>query len=149
MPDDHRPRTRYPVGYASGVFDMFHVGHLNILRRARERCDLLVAGVATDEYVTGLKGSSPVIPLAERMEIVSAIIYVDEVVLDRSEDKTLAWRSRPFDVIFKGDDWQGTEKGSRLEAEMGELGVDVVYFPYTVDTSSAQLRRRLKEHHWT
>jgi glycerol-3-phosphate cytidylyltransferase len=138
----------YPVGYASGVFDMFHVGHLNILRRARERCEWLIVGVATDEYVEALKGVRPVIPLDERVAIVSAIGIVDEVILDRSEDKRLAWSERKFDVVFKGDDWRGAGKGLRLEAEMRELGVDVVYFPYTLHTSSAMLRERLQEHGW-
>jgi glycerol-3-phosphate cytidylyltransferase len=145
-PDAH-PRV-YPVGYASGVFDMFHVGHLNILRRAKERCELLVAGVASDAYVVELKGDTPVIPEAERLEIVASIVHVDEVLLDRSQDKTLAWKQRQFDVIFKGDDWAGTDKGIRLEETMGALGVDVVYFPYTRHTSSTELRRRLQDHHW-
>lgn len=134
----------YPVGYASGVFDMFHIGHLNILRRASRRCDLLVVGIATDDYVEGLKGMAPVIPLSERLDIVSAIGVVGEVVVDHSEDKKLAWARRQFDVIFKGDDWRGAPKGQRLEADMLTLGVDVVYFPYTVHTSSAILRSHLR-----
>jgi glycerol-3-phosphate cytidylyltransferase len=138
----------YPVGYASGVFDMFHVGHLNILQRARARCDWLIVGVATDEYVEELKGVGPVIPLDERVAIVSAIGIVDEVILDRSEDKSLAWSERKFDVVFKGDDWRGVPKGVRLEERMRELGVEVVYFPYTTHTSSAMLRERLQEHGW-
>lgn len=139
---------RYPVGYASGVFDMFHVGHLRILQHSRSHCSTLVVGVATDEYVASLKGSPPVIPFDERVEIVSALALVDEVVPDASEDKTLAWKHRNFDVIFKGDDWQGDPRGDRLEADMSELGVDVVYFPYTRHTSSAMLRARLKRHKW-
>lgn len=133
----------YPTGYASGVFDMFHIGHLNLLRRARQRCSTLVVGVASDEYVADLKGERPVIPLEERVAIVEELRIVDEVIVDHSEDKTLAWRHRPFDAIFKGDDWQGTPKGFRLEAQMAELGVDVVYFPYTGHTSSTQLRAYL------
>ncbi len=138
----------WTVGYASGVFDMFHVGHLNILRRAAESCERLVVGVATDEYVEQLKGSRPVIPTDERLDIVSALTVVDEVMLDHSEDKTLAWAARPFDVIFKGDDWRGEPKGLRLEAQMAELGVAVCYFPYTTHTSSAMLRQRLRDHNW-
>lgn len=148
MTDNGSPRPRYRVGYASGVFDMFHVGHLNILRRARECCDWLIVGVATDEYVEELKGVGPVIPLDERVAIVSALAIVDEVILDRSEDKSLAWSERNFDVVFKGDDWRGAPKGVRLEETMRELGVDVVYFPYTLHTSSAMLRERLQEHNW-
>lgn len=136
-------RMTYDVGYASGVFDMFHVGHLNLLRRARNRCRHLVVGVASDEYVEQVKGRSPVVPCDERIDIISALGLVDEVVIDRAEDKRMVWGQRPFDVIFKGDDWQGTPKGYRLERAMGELGVDVVYYPYTRHTSSTILRSRL------
>ncbi len=132
------------VGYASGVFDMFHVGHLNVLRRARAHCRHLVVGVASDEYVVDLKGRLPVVPLEERLEIIEALGLVDEVVVDHSQDKTLAWRRRPFDVIFKGDDWRATPRGDRLEADMGALGVAVVYFPYTRSTSSTLLRQHLE-----
>src|SRR4051794_21312181 len=131
------------VGYASGVFDMFHVGHLNILRRARQHCETLVVGVASDEYVLDLKGLAPVVPLIERLEIIGALGIVDEVIIDHAEDKTLAHAERPFDVIFKGDDWRGTAKGARLEADMAVLGVQVMYFPYTQHTSSTLLRRYL------
>lgn len=128
------------TGYASGVFDMFHVGHLNLLRRAREHCEVLVVGVASDEYVLALKGREPVVPLAERLEIVSSLRFVDEVIIDRSEDKRVAWRDRNFDAIFKGDDWRGSPKGDRLEQAMDEVGARVVYFPYTLHTSSSRLR---------
>lgn len=133
----------FTTGYASGVFDMFHVGHLNLLRRARQHCDFLVVGVGSDEYVEALKGRRPVVELEERRQIVSELRCVDEVVVDHSEDKTLAWRDRPFDAIFKGDDWAGTPKGDRLEAAMAALGVEVVYFPYTPQTSSTLLREYL------
>ena len=133
----------YDVGYASGVFDMFHVGHLNILRNASQRCRTLVVGVGSDEYVEELKGRPPVIPLAERLEIISALSIVDEVIVDHSEDKTVAFQDRPFDVIFKGDDWKGTAKGARLQEQMESVGVDVVYFPYTLHTSSTILRAHL------
>ena len=133
----------YDVGYASGVFDMFHVGHLNLLRRARTHCRWLVVGVASDEYVEYLKGRPAVVPCDERFEIVSELGLVDEVLVDRAVDKRLVWHQRPFDVIFKGDDWQGTPRGARLEHEMAGLGVSVVYFPYTEHTSSTMLRSYL------
>ncbi len=133
----------YGVGYASGVFDMFHIGHLNILRRAREHCETLVVGVASDEYVDTLKGRPPVVPLVERLEIISALGIVDEVIIDHAEDKTLAWQERNFDVIFKGDDWKETAKGERLEEQMRAVGAEVVYFPYTLHTSSTLLRAYL------
>ena len=128
------------VGYASGVFDLFHVGHLNLLRSASQHCDHLIVGVASDEYVQSLKGITPVVPCDERAEIVSNLRFVDEVIVDRSADKTLAWHQRPFDVIFKGDDWRGSPKGDRLEAEMASVGARVEYFPYTLHTSSTRLR---------
>lgn len=138
--------TLYRVGYASGVFDMFHVGHLNILREASQRCEVLVVGVATDEYVTRLKGVPPVIPFVERTQIISALRVADEVVPDDSADKRVAWRHRRFDAIFKGDDWKDAPKGRALEHEMASVGVDVVYFPYTVHTSSTKLRAFLDLH---
>jgi glycerol-3-phosphate cytidylyltransferase len=145
---DAAPAPRYQVGYASGVFDMFHVGHLRILQHSRLHCATLVVGVATDEYVESLKGTGPVIPFEERLEIVASLRLVDEVVADTSEDKKQAWERRPFDAIFKGDDWRGDPRGTRLEADMADLGVEVVYFPYTRQTSSSMLRARLQRHNW-
>lgn len=132
--------VEYEVGYASGVFDMFHVGHLNLLRSARSFCRHLVVGVASDEYTEKIKGSMPVVPCDERLDIIASLGIVDEVMIDRSEDKRLAWQQRRFDAIFKGDDWQGTPKGYRLEKAMAEVGAAVVYFPYTRHTSSSILR---------
>ena len=129
------------VGYVPGAWDMFHIGHLNILRRAHEHCDHLIAGVVLDDVLEKAKGRLPVVPHAERMEIVGAMGCVDEVVTDVSSDKTVMWHRLHFDVLFKGDDWKGTPKGDRLEAGLGELGVRVVYFPYTVHTSSTLLRQ--------
>lgn len=131
------------VGYVPGGFDMLHIGHLNILRAARERCGRLVVGVATDESLMKMKGRYPVIPHQERMEIVAQLRFVDDVVTDYSVDKRAAWRAHPFDVLFKGDDWRGTEKGDRLEAQLAEVGARVVYLPYTRSTSSTMLRQFL------
>jgi glycerol-3-phosphate cytidylyltransferase len=128
------------VGYVPGAWDMFHVGHLNILLRAREQCDLLIVGVVTDETLFAAKGKRPVVPLAERMDVVAAMAPVDRVVVDYSSDKIEAWRSHRFDVLFKGDDWRGTAKGDRLEEQMRSVGVRICYFPYTVETSSTKLR---------
>jgi len=128
------------VGYAPGVYDMFHIGHLNILRRAREHCDHLIAGVVEDDVVARIKGRPPVVPHEERMEVVRALDLVDEVVSDWSSDKFEMWQQLRYDVLFKGDDWKGSSKGQRLEADMRTLGVDVVYFPYTLHTSSTLLR---------
>jgi glycerol-3-phosphate cytidylyltransferase len=131
------------IGYAAGAFDLFHVGHLNILKHAKSQCDYLVAGVVSDEMLKLTKGITAVIPLAERLEIVRHISFVDEARAEVVPDKVDTWREVRFDVFFKGDDWRGTEKGARLEREFAALGVEVVYFPYTMHTSSTQLRRAL------
>lgn len=128
------------VGYVPGGFDMLHIGHLNILRAAARCCDRLVVGVATDESLLRMKGRLPVVPFEERLELVRALRCVDDAVADVSKDKRVAWRRHPFDVLFKGDDWQGTPKGARLEAEMREVGARLVYLPYTPSTSSTMLR---------
>lgn len=127
------------VGYVPGGFDLFHIGHLNILEAARERCDFLIAGVATDEALMEMKGKGPVIPFDERLQIVSSLRLVDRAVADRARDKRIAWQEQRFDVLFKGDDWQGTVKGLLLKQEMAEVGARVVYFPYTARTSSTAL----------
>lgn len=128
------------VGYVPGAWDMFHVGHLNILLRARAHCDRLVVGVVTDEALFAAKQKHPVVPLAERMRVVASIDVVDDVVVDRSSDKLEVWRRVGFDVLFKGDDWIGTPKGIKLEEDMASVGVDVHFFPYTQHVSSTQLR---------
>jgi len=131
------------VGYAPGAYDLFHVGHLNILRLAKQHCDHLIAGVVSDEMCEFAKGKLPVVPLAERLEIVSHISLVDEVFAEMQPDKVETWRTLQFDVLFKGDDWRGTPKGDRLERSFAAVGVQIVYFPYTVQTSSTALRRAL------
>jgi len=133
------------VGYVPGAWDMFHIGHLNILLRAREHCDRLVVGVVTDDALSVAKGRLPIVPHAERMEVVSHIDVVDEVVTDFSSNKLEVWDRIRFDVLFKGDDWRGTAKGEKLEADMTSVGVEVHYFPYTVHTSSSLLRSILAE----
>lgn len=131
------------IGYAAGAFDLFHVGHLNILKHARSQCDYLIAGVVSDEMLELTKGARPIVPLAERLEIVRNIRFVDDAIAEVVPDKLDTWKSVRFDVFFKGDDWRGTEKGQRLERDFAAVGVEVVYFPYTVSTSSTQLRRAL------
>jgi glycerol-3-phosphate cytidylyltransferase len=131
------------VGYAPGVYDLFHVGHLNILRHAKARCDRLIAGVVSDEMCRMAKGVEPFVPASERMEIVSHIDFVDDVFEEVVPDKLETWKVLRFDRIFKGDDWRGTPKGDKLEADFATVGVEVVYFPYTAHTSSTRLRRAL------
>jgi glycerol-3-phosphate cytidylyltransferase len=131
------------VGYAPGAYDLFHVGHLNILRHASEHCDRLIAGVVSDEMLLRTKGRLPVVPLAERIEIVRSLRFVDAVHAETLPDKVDTWREVGFDVIFKGDDWRGTPKGEKLERDFAAVGVEVRYFPYTMHTSSTALRRAL------
>jgi glycerol-3-phosphate cytidylyltransferase len=131
------------IGYTTGVFDMFHVGHLNVLRRARSQCDHLIVGVTTDELATARKGKTPIVPFLERMEIVQNLRYVDDVVPQASMDKLEAWRNLKFDVMFVGDDWRGSAAWTALEQQFSKVGVGIVYFPYTPHTSSTILRRRV------
>lgn len=131
------------IGYAPGVYDMFHVGHLNVLKHARSQCDLLIAGAVSDEMAFQAKGKYPIVPLAERLEILSAITFVDQVHAETVPDKLDTWQELRFTHLFKGDDWRGTPKGDKLEADFATVGVEIVYFPYTVHTSSTLLRRAL------
>jgi glycerol-3-phosphate cytidylyltransferase len=133
------------VGYAPGAYDLFHVGHLNVLRQAAALCDVLVAGVVADDVLESTKGVLPFVPLSERLEIVASIRVVDRVHAETTPDKLDAWRAVGFHRVFKGDDWRGTEKGDALEARLEAVGVEVVYFPYTMHTSSTHLRRALNE----
>lgn len=131
------------IGYAPGAYDLFHVGHLSLLRRAKEHCDFLIAGVVDDGVLIKHKGVKPVVPLAERLEIVRNVRYVDAAHPAFTNDKVEIWRELRFDVLIKGDDWKGTEKGVQMESRFGELGVEIVYVPYGKITSSSALRRTL------
>jgi glycerol-3-phosphate cytidylyltransferase len=135
--------SRPVVGYAPGAYDLFHIGHLNILKHAAENCDRLIAGVVSDEMLLESKGRLPVVPLAERLEIVRNLRFVDAVHAEVVPDKIDTWREVGFDVIFKGDDWRGTPKGDKLERDFAAVGVQVHYFPYTMHTSSTMLRKAL------
>jgi glycerol-3-phosphate cytidylyltransferase len=131
------------IGYAAGAFDLFHVGHLNLLAHARSRCDYLIAGVVSDEMLALTKGITPVVGLEERLQIVQHIDFVDEARAETVPDKLQVWKAVHFDVFFKGDDWKDTPKGNRLVERFGAVGVAVEFFPYTETTSSTVLRRAL------
>ena len=133
------------IGYTTGVFDMFHIGHLNLLRKAKERCDYLIVGISTDEIVKEYKHKIPVIPYEARAAIVQAIKYVDEVVPQTTMDKTQFLKERHFDVMFHGDEWKGTELYNRYEREFARLGVRIEYLPHTVGISSSMLRDKIKK----
>lgn len=131
------------VGYTTGVYDMFHIGHLNILRRAKEQCDYLIVGVSTDELVQHDKHKTPIIPLAERMKIVEAIRYVDKVVPQLDKNKMAAWDKFHFNKMFVGSDWKGTDAWNHFEEQFAPLGVEIVYLDHTDGISSTILREKL------
>ena len=136
---------KYKIGYTTGVFDMFHFGHLNILRRAKEQCEILIVGVSTDELTMEYKNKKPVIPYEERVAIVEAIRYVDQVVPQTSMDKLEAWNKLHFDVIFHGDDWKGTSMYNEIEEKLSKVGCELVFLPHTQGTSSTLLSQALRD----
>ena len=136
---------KYKIGYTTGVFDMFHIGHLNIIRRAKEQCEYLIVGVTTDELCFTRKNKHPIINENERMEIVGAIKYVDRVVPQRDMDKLLAVKEYGCDVVFVGSDWKGTPSWNEYEKQFNTLGCDVVYLDHTDGISSTILREKLKK----
>ena len=136
---------KYEIGYTTGVFDFFHIGHLNILKRAKEQCEYLIVGVGTDELVEGYKHKTPVIPFEERIAIVEAIKYVDKVVVQESMDKFSAWEKLRFNVVFHGDDWKNSNMYDRYIDQFKKVGVDVVFLPHTDGVSSTQIAQRLNK----
>lgn len=136
---------KYKVGYTTGVYDMFHIGHLNIIRRAKEQCDYLIVGVSTDENVQTYKHKTPVIPYEQRKAIVEAIRYVDEVVPQENMDKFAAWEKYHFDAIFHGDDWKGSEMYIEIEAKLKSVGCDMVFLPHTDGISTSQIVQKVHD----
>ena len=131
------------IGYTTGVFDMFHIGHLNILRRAKEQCDFLIVGVSTDELVRHDKNKTPIIPFADRCAIVEAIKYVDKVVPQEDKNKFAAWEKYHFNKMFVGSDWKGTDTWRNFETQFSPVGVESVYLDHTDGISSTILRDRI------
>lgn len=136
---------KYKVGYTTGVFDLFHIGHLNILKKAKEQCEYLIVGVTKDEVVQQYKNKTPIIPFEERKAIVEAIKYVDKVIPQTTMDKYVAWEQEKFNVIFHGDDWKNSSMYNEMEAKLKAVGVEFVYFPYTKGTSSTILTETIKK----
>ena len=130
------------IGYTTGVYDLFHVGHINLLRNAKSMCDRLIVGVTTDELVS-YKGKSSVIPFSERMEIVRSCSYVDAVVPQYDIHKVEQMRKLKASLLFVGDDWYATEKWEKFESDLAEFDARVVYFPYTKGTSSTLINEIL------
>lgn len=142
-------KSKKIVGYTTGVFDLFHIGHLNILRNAKSMCDHLIVGCSTDELVQKFKNKTPIIPFVERVELLQAIPYVDTVVAQDEDsylNKMKAWHSYKFNIMFVGSDWQGTEKWDKIEKEFNDIGVRIIYFPYTKTTSSTKINSILDQY---
>lgn len=133
------------IGYTTGVFDMFHIGHLNILKNAKERCDYLIVGVSTDEVVESYKHKKPIIPFEERIAIVEAIKYVDKVVPQTSMNKIEAWKKLHFNVLFHGSDWKNSQMYNSIIQEFQQYNVEVVFLPHTDGVSSTQLSEVIRK----
>ena len=138
----------YNIGLLMGVFDLFHIGHLNLIRRAKEQCKYLRIGVLSDKLVHEFKHIYPIIPQDERMEILRALRYVDEVILLESRkevSRLYEWHKRPFDCFFSGDDYADNTYWAWEKEELKKLGADMVFFPYTKKRSSSMIRKELQE----
>lgn len=136
---------KYQIGYTTGVFDLFHVGHLNILKRAKEQCEYLIVGISTDELVESYKHKTPVIPFLERAAIVEAIRYVDEVVIQTTLNKMEAWNKYKFNALFHGDDWKNSSLYDEIQTQLSEVGCDVIFLPHTQGISSTDLLKKINK----
>ncbi len=136
---------KYKIGYTSGTFDLFHVGHLNILKKAKEQCDFLIVGVYSDECVKNYKKVQTVFNTEMRAVIIKALQYADQVSVCENRDKVDAWSKFKFDAIFIGDDWKGSDDWNTYEKEMEEKGVDVIYIPYTKGISTSIIKQKINE----
>lgn len=137
-------RKKLIIGYTDGVYDMFHVGHLNMIKEAKSRCDYLIVGVHSDDVVYSYKNHYPVIDEQDRCEIINSLKYVDEAHITRSRDKIDLFTKYHFDVVFIGDDWKGTDRWNHIELELAKVNVKVEYIPYTKGISSTQIREKIK-----
>jgi glycerol-3-phosphate cytidylyltransferase len=139
-------KKRSIIGYTSGVFDLFHIGHVNILRQSKALCDKLIVGVSTDELVYKYKNKYPVIPEKERLKIIKSIKFVNHAIYQDSMDKFINFKKLNFDIMFVGDDWYNNTKWNKLELKFNKLGVKIIYFPYTKSTSSTKINKILDSH---
>ena len=133
------------IGYTDGVYDLFHVGHLNLIKEAKKQCDYLIVGVHSDSIVFEYKHKHTVISDEDRVQIISAIKYVDQAVLNHTRDKIELWKKYHFDIVFIGDDWKGTERWNKIEEELNKIGVKVVYIPYTKRISTTMIKDGIKK----
>ena len=136
---------KYKIGYTDGVYDLFHVGHLNMIQTAKTYCEYLVVGVHGDDVVEEYKNRKPIINEKERRRIVESIKGVDRAEINRFRDKLKLWELYHFDVVFIGDDWKGTERWNNFEKVLGEINVDVVYVPYTKGISTTEIREKIMD----
>jgi glycerol-3-phosphate cytidylyltransferase len=137
-------KVRYRIGYTTGAFDMFHIGHLNLLERIKAMCGKLIVGISTDESMARLKGMSPVVPWEQRARIVGALECVDEVVPNAIVEHEVTWHKLKFDLFAIGEDWKG--RMDNTERELGELGCDVIYLPRTEGISTTSLKERVSHY---
>ncbi|WP_302338887.1 adenylyltransferase/cytidyltransferase family protein [uncultured Ruminococcus sp.] len=139
---------KYKIGYTCGVFDMFHVGHLNLLEKCKSMCDYLIVGVCNDEYVRNIKHKEPVYSEQDRVRILEALKVVDRaelVTIEETNDKILAIEKFHFDVLFSGDDWKGSERYQKTEEQFKKYGAFIEYFPYTQGISTTQIKEKIKK----
>lgn len=136
-------KKKYKIGYTDGVYDLFHIGHLNMIQTAKRCCEYLIVGVHGDDVVEGYKNHRPIINENDRKRIIGSIKGVDRVEINRFRDKLKLWELYHFDVIFIGDDWKGTERWNHFEKVLSEICVDVVYVPYTKGISTTEIRERI------
>ena len=136
-------RKRSKIGYTDGVFDLFHVGHLNMIQTAKRYCEYLIVGVHGDDVVEEYKHYRPIISENDRKRIIESIKGVDRVEINRFRDKLKLWELYRFDVVFIGDDWKGTERWNKFEKLLAEIDVDVVYVPYTQGISTTDIKKRI------
>src|SRR3989344_3458303 len=133
------------IAYTAGVFDLFHIGHVNLLRNAKSVCDYLIVAVSTDEHVKNYKNKTPVIPYEHRIEVIKSCKYADAIIPQDNGDRMDAWRKLKFDIMIVGDDWYDTEKWHEYERQLKEVGVRIIYFPYTKNISSTMINKILEE----
>lgn len=133
------------IGYTAGAFDLFHIGHLNLIKKSKQHCDYLIVGVTSDELIQQTKNKMPVIPLTERLEIIKSLKYVDRVVVQNNLDKVAAWRKYKYNILFSGDDWQTSVRWQHYVQELAKQNVEVIFFPYTKTTSSTLITQVLRE----
>lgn len=138
---------KYKIGYTQGTFDTLHYGHVNLLKNAKKFCDYLIVGVNSDELVLDYKKTNTIISDIHRLEIISAIKYVDEVILCNTLDKIIQHEMNPYDVIFIGDDWKGNSRWMKTEEDLKDIGVDLVFIPYTKGISTTKIKKELKKNY--